>query len=105
LDKFPEAFRRFESTVDIGKFETYYQLSLGFRWWAGQKWRGTPNQWRAFNREAENLGFEAPRFVRDVREALSWKQVRITVRGKSQSRYRDVKTGRFIRKPTQKFSD
>ena len=53
MDKFPEAFRRFENDVDIGRLESYRQLTLSFRWWAGQRWKGTTRQWSALNSEAK----------------------------------------------------
>jgi hypothetical protein len=114
MDRFPEAFERYESDVDIGKFESYQQLSLSFRWWAGQNWKGTPKQWEAFNREAEERGFDVPSFIREEvggsgrsysyvsgeqQKAVTWRHEVVTVRGYSQDRYRDLKTGRFIKKP------
>lgn len=60
MDKFPEAFRRFENVVDIGRFESYHQLTLAFRHWPSERWRGTYRQWNALNKEAENVGFEVP---------------------------------------------
>jgi len=105
LDSFPEAFERFESDVDIGQFESYHQLTLDFRWWAGERWRGTRRQWEALNIEAENLGFEVPDFVREELEESrsysrsSWRREVISLRGKGRRIYRDLKTGRFIKKP------
>jgi len=108
LDSFPEAFERFENDVDIGQFESYHQLTLAFRYWAGERWRGTRLQWEALNAEAENLGFEPPDFVREEIEDMhgseysrrySWKRETLNFRGKVRSVYRDIKTGRFIKKP------
>jgi hypothetical protein len=67
-------------------------------------------QMMALKVEARKLGipvvFErrpsvAPRGVAHVPErvALTWRHEVVTVRGSSQHRYRDLKTGRFIRKP------
>jgi hypothetical protein len=70
LDKFPEAFERFEDRVDVDRFNSYMELTYAFRHWAGQKWIGTSRQWKAFNVEAERLGFSVPEFVRrELREA------------------------------------
>jgi hypothetical protein len=114
LDKFPEAFRRFEGDVDVGRFRSYNELTMAFRWWAGERWRGTGRQWAALNTEAENLGFNVPDFIRrEIREshgsgnyvseekqkAVTWKYETIEVKGSPQNRYRDLKTGRFIKKP------
>jgi len=60
MDRFPEAFERFESDVDIDRLRSYSELLYSFQWWAGQKWRGTARQWEAFNREVENLGLMFP---------------------------------------------
>lgn len=114
MDKFPEAFDRFESVVNVNWIKSYSELIYAFRSWAGEKWRGTTKQWAALNVEAERLGFPVPEFVRrEVREgkgsgyyvsegrqkAVSWRHEVVTVKGISQSRYRDLKTGRFIKKP------
>jgi hypothetical protein len=114
MDRFPEAFERFENDVDISRFESYHQLTLSFRWWAGERWKGTVRQWEALNAEAENLGFTVPEIYRDeLRDsrlsgyyvsqenpkATSWRREVVTVNGNSQNRYRDLKTGRFIKKP------
>jgi predicted glycosyltransferase involved in capsule biosynthesis len=110
MDRFPEAFRRFERDVDAGRFESYHQLTLAFRWWAGERWRGTSRQLEALNNEAENLGFNVPDVYREAirekhytdfhdRARRTWKQEVVTVKGKAQNRYRDIKTGRFIPKP------
>jgi hypothetical protein len=110
VDRFPEAFRRFESDVDVGKFETYHQLTLSFRWWAGERWRGTHRQWEALNREAENLGFNEHYGYREAirekrytdfysRGSSTWKRETVSIRGVAKTRYRDIRTGRFIKKP------
>jgi hypothetical protein len=114
LDRFPEAFERFEMDVNVDRLRSYSELLYSFQWWTGRKWRGTAKQWEAFNREAERLGFDVPSFVREeVREswrsgfygyegqqkAVSYGHEVVVVRGISQDRYRDLKTGRFIKKP------
>jgi len=105
LDSFPEAFERFEYDVDVGQFTSYHQLTMAFRWWAGQRWLGTRKQWEALNIEAENLGFETPDFIREELAERrgysrgSWRRETLNLRGKARSVYRDVKTGRFIKKP------
>jgi hypothetical protein len=96
LDSFPEAFERFENDVDIGQFESYHQLTLAFRHWAGEKWRGTRLQWDALNDEAENLGFEPPDFIREELEDMrssrysrsSWRRETVNLKGKARSVYR-----------------
>jgi hypothetical protein len=105
LDSFPEAFERFENDVYIDQFQNYHQLTMAFRFWAGERWRGTRLQWEALNAEAENLGFETPDFIREELEDNrrysrgSWRKETLTLRGQARSFYRDIKTGRFIKKP------
>jgi len=105
MDRFPEAFERCERVVDVGKLRSYYELALAFQSWAGQKWKGSPRQWEAFDREAKRLGFSPyTSRVRDFErtkraEAVAWKFEVFNVRGKPQNRYRDQRTGRFIKKP------
>jgi hypothetical protein len=89
-------------------------LLLSFQWWASDKWVGSPRQWKTFSIEARRLGFEVPRFVRtEIREshgyvshvpearpkARTWRHEVVKVRGTNQSRYRDLKTGQFVKKP------
>jgi hypothetical protein len=104
LDRFPEAFRRFEEVVDVRRIQSFRQLRLAFAYWAGWKWHDTYMQNRALAVEAHRLGI--PVFVerRPVsrfhgRTAVTWRHEVVTVKGKSQVRYRDLKTGRFIKKP------
>jgi hypothetical protein len=52
LDKFPEAFKRFEQVVDVSKIKTFQQLLSAFRLWAGRKWVGSPLQVEALKEEA-----------------------------------------------------
>jgi len=68
----------------------------------------TRSQWEALNTEVENLGFEVPDFVREELEEecgsrysrrYSWRREFVKIRGKAKSFYRDLKTGRFIKKP------
>ena len=75
MDKFPEAFRRFENDVDISRFESYHQFTIAFRWWGGQGWKGTVKQWRALNREAENLGFNVPDVYRESMRGKRYSEV------------------------------
>jgi hypothetical protein len=53
MDKFPRAFERFESQVDIRDVETFHQLEMMFGEWAGYKWSATSKQSEALRREAE----------------------------------------------------
>lgn len=85
---------------------------MAFEMWAGEKWKGTLKQNEALKREARKRGipvymwsfrtgrtgrFIVPKILRAP--PRTWKHERIAVRGRLQSRYRDLKTGRFIKKP------
>ena len=104
-DRFPEAFRRFEEVVYVDKFENYQQLAYAFSSWAGKRWRDSYKQNLALKREAHRIGFEGEipayhrRRTQNYFQKLTWKHETVMVKGKSQIRYRDLKTGRFIKKP------
>jgi len=103
-DKFPEAFERFEQVVDIARLESYRQLAYAFSHWAGRRWVDSYAQNLALKREAEKRGFRdtrIPKYLRGVQVSTerTWRHETVTVRGKPQVRYRDLKTGRFIKKP------
>jgi hypothetical protein len=57
VDRFPEAFRRFESQVNVDRFSSYRQLLLSFSYWAGERWQDTYKQNRALMEEGKRLGF------------------------------------------------
>ena len=103
--EFPEAFQRFESVVDIRRFRSYRELTYAFSHWAGRRWVDSYKQNDALRDEARKRGFfdaRLPRYFerQSVRQTKqSWRRETVTVKGKSQVRYRDLKTGRFIKKP------
>ena len=100
MDKFPEAFSRFERVVDTRRVRSFSQLELAFMYWSGENWRGTKRQHEALKIEAEKRGIP---FIWEKRRSAvfrrGWRHERVSVRGRLQSRYRDVRTGRFIKKP------
>jgi hypothetical protein len=68
------------------------------------------------NVEAENLDFEVPDFMKEEmeksrgsgyyrsggrRKYSSWRHELVKIKGKTKKVYRDLKTGRFIKKPTR----
>ena len=104
MDRFPEAFHRFEKVVDLRSFRSGRELKYAFTHWAGRRWVDSYKQNIAFRREAEKRGFVDTRLERYSKHPQfiviqTWKLETVTVRGKSQVRYRDIKTGRFIKKP------
>jgi len=113
MDKFPEAFERFEKVVDVEEIKSFAELRLAFSSWAGKKWMPTDKQIEALNVEAQRLGLVwgmekamvkgkpqiRYRDVKTGRFVKAWSYARFTVKGKMQGRYRDVRTGRFMKKP------
>jgi hypothetical protein len=104
VDRFPEAFARFEQVVDVYRFESYRQLAYAFTHWAGRRWVDSYKQNLALKREAEKRGFRdarIPKYFRKRRVPAerTWRRETVTVRGKPQVRHRDLRTGRFIKKP------
>jgi hypothetical protein len=102
MDKFPEAFERFEKRVDVSRMKSFEQLTLAFSHWAGKQWLGSNEQVNALKVEALKRGMPVPREVYhpySIPEPRTWKYETVAVRGKLQYRYRDITTGRFIKKP------
>jgi hypothetical protein len=94
LDKFPEAFERFEEVVNVRRIKSFRQLKLAFAEWAGEKWIPTSRQLQALAEEARKFGLAEERRV----IPFLWRREIVMVRGKRQSRIRDLRSGRFIRK-------
>jgi hypothetical protein len=90
MDRFPEAFQRFEEVVDVAAINSFGELRLAFSLWAGEKWFDTSRQLHALSIEAQKLGL-LPR-------PILWRYETVRVRGRIRSRYRDIRTGRFVRK-------
>ena len=112
-EAFQEAFDRMERMTNARDCEDLNELLLvAERYFAG-KWYPTDRQLEALKDEARRRGYyERWEKIRLVKELLwgtrkqpqvtaerSWRYESVTVRGKSQDRYRDLKTGRFIKKP------
>jgi hypothetical protein len=98
LDKFPEAFGRLERHVDLRGIHTFPKLLLVASSYFGPKF-GSPKQITALRVEARRLGI--PEEPRSRPWQHSWRHEIVTVRGEAQSRYRDLKTGRFRKKPLE----
>jgi len=104
VDRFPEAFQRFEQVVDIDRFKSFRELAYAFVHWASRRWVDSYAQNVALRREAEKRGFRVTRFPMYFRRPhvsarRTWRYETVTVRGKPQVRHRDLRTGRFIKKP------
>ena len=68
--------------------------------WAGEKWIPTYKQLEALKNEARKIGIPVVGVRRVIRVPSVWWRIEtVMVRGKGQARYRDLKSGRFIKKP------
>lgn len=75
MDKFPEAFRRFEKDVPIDQFKSYRDMSYGFAHWAGKRWVDSYLQNKALTVEGEKLGYkdiELPRYFHARARKEKW---------------------------------
>jgi hypothetical protein len=88
MDKFPEAFERFEMDVDVDEIRSFRELRMAFALWAGEKWLDTGKQLHALSVEAQRLGL--------LPSPVLWRYETVRVRGRVQGRYRDIRTGRFV---------
>jgi len=110
-EAFQEAFDRMERATNSRECESFNQLRLVAKSYFGSKWYPTNRQLNALDDEAKRRDyFEKFREKRDryplygQRQSYSyvkrtWRHETVTVRGKQQTRYRDLTTGRFIKKP------
>ena len=64
MDKFPEAFERFEEAVDVDKIRSFQELRDSFALWSGKNWKATRKQTEALWIEARKRGihWEIPRY-------------------------------------------
>jgi hypothetical protein len=119
MDKFPEAFNRYEERVDIDDLQSASELISTFVNWQGYnptskqidglriesikrrlgidwslpKWVKKKDYWVYYQSRFKDKGYVQPEKRRVYVKAT------FNVRGKPQTRYRDSKTGRFIKKP------
>lgn len=99
MDEFPEAFERFEKRVYVDRMKTFDQLTLAFMRWAGKHWRGTSKQIEALKVEARRIGISVPParpYKPRVRAPRTWRRETDKL---GRIHFRDVLTGRFIRRP------
>ena len=100
MDRFPEAFERFEKRVDVSRIRGFDHLLVSFSHWAGKQWIGSNEQVNALKVEADKRGIPAYGERRVQFEIVrTWRFECITVKSRPQTRYRDLRTGRFIKKP------
>jgi hypothetical protein len=95
-----------EKTVDVGKIDTFKQLVSAFASWAGRTWKSSPKQIDALEREAIRVGIPLEGIrIRHVEKGyrpiagVAWRFETVKVKDREQPRYRDMATGRFIKKP------
>lgn len=73
MDKFPEAFKRFEHVVDVDKFDNYRELAYSFSAWAGKNWRDSYKQNLALMKEGRKLGFKDAEIPRYFKPSQKWR--------------------------------
>ena len=91
MDKFPEAFRRFEKDVPIDQFKSYRDMSYGFAHWAGKRWVDSYLQNKALTVEGEKLGYkdiELPRYFHARARKEKWVK---SYKKRAKKRVREVK--------------
>ena len=119
MDRFPEAFNRYKEVVDIDDLQSASELISSFSYWQG--YNPTSKQIDGLRIESKKRGlgidWSLPKWVK-IKDYRIYYQSRFkdkgfvqaekrrvyvkatfNVRGKPQTRYRDLKTGRFIKKP------
>jgi hypothetical protein len=85
MDKFPEAFKRFEKQTNIDEIDTFRELLREFRIWAKEKYVGSQLQVSALMNEGSRLGL------------VNWKSQKIIRYNKEVIVHRSIKTGRFVK--------
>jgi hypothetical protein len=111
-EAFQEAFDRMERATNSRECRTLDELRLVAKSYFGSKWYPTDRQFEALKDEARRRGYFEKQKRRQETEwswyaqrqpqvyaGQTWSRETVTVRGKPQVRYRDRRTGRFIKKP------
>jgi hypothetical protein len=110
-EAFQEAFDRMERATNSRECKSLDELRLVAKSYFGSKWYPTHRQQYALKDEARIRGYfekfqenkvRHPQYARRQPYSYArqkWRQETVTVKGKTQVRYRDLKTGRFIKKP------
>jgi hypothetical protein len=74
VDRFPEAFARFERVVDVRYFDSYRELAYAFSLWAGKRWVDSYLQNVALKREGKKLGFKDAELPRYFKPSIGWRE-------------------------------
>ncbi|TRZ53778.1 MAG: hypothetical protein D4S01_00655 [Dehalococcoidia bacterium] len=110
-EAFQEAFDRMERATNSRDCKTLDELRLVAESYFAGKWYPTNRQLEALKDEARRRGYfqrlEGKKDViywyarrqHQISSRQTWRRETVTVRGKPQVRHRDLKTGRFIKKP------
>jgi hypothetical protein len=103
MDEFPEAFKRFEKDNPTREINSYTQLQFQMMNWAGSRYIASNKQERALKIEAVKRGIPLEGKRTEYREPTRMEKMGIistkfTRAGKEQTRYRDLKSGKFVRK-------
>ena len=73
VDRFPEAFKRFEEDVDVESFDNYKQLAYAFAHWSGKRWRDSYRQNLALKKQGKRLHFEDAELPKYFKPSQKWK--------------------------------
>lgn len=92
MDKFPEAFKRFEEKVNTDNIESWKQLKLAFGSWAGRRWAPTFRQLDALEKQARKLGIPTQGHCTRVEEVQriftqTAKETRVAIVQKREKRF------------------
>lgn len=100
VDRFPEAFRRYEKTVDTKGMKGFKQLLISFSLWGQKKTPMTKKQIKGLAIEAKKIDIKAYMDERGFRNKATGRFEKTpTKESVSYIRYRDPLTGRFMKKP------
>lgn len=107
MDKFPEAYKRFEKKVDLSDVNSFQQLLKAFQLWGDKKAPATRLQKRALAVEGKKDGIEPTETRRIVheRKEISYtrkdgRQVNYIRKGRIVNQTVDIITGRFVKSET-----
>ncbi len=102
MDKFPEAFRRYEEKVDVDKKWSFQQLLTSFGEWGKDKWIASKKQKKALAVEADIIGIKPheQQEIEFTEKLISYVNkfgtlVEYTQKARTQTVFRNLLTGRY----------
>lgn len=102
MDRFPEAFSRYEEKVEVSDKWTFQKLLTSFREWGKDKWKDSRPQKRALAVEAEVRGIKPKEEIEITydEKIISYinkygKEISYLREARTQKLMRNVLTGKF----------